>query len=432
MKFKRILCVLLAAACVSAGGVAGTMTTFAEDTTVKVGDKQSTKPTYNVVSKVDGDELITTISFTVDEDLAAGNFTLNYNTDKLDFVSAEKGGLQDTVIHLVNGKIAGTVTGNFAYLEGYQVGSTDVAVITFKLKDGSFGKDDINLTQFMFSNIDGEEISNETEIQPEYNIICDHEKTKTVVIKKATCDEEGIEDTVCAVCGEVVSSKSLPKTPHSYDEGVVTTEPTCIEKGVKTFTCANCGDTYTEEIPALGHSFDNGVVTTEPTCTEIGAKTYTCSACGDIIVEELPALGHSYDEGVITKEATCEEIGIKTFTCTKCGDAYIQELPKTEHSYDEGVVTKQATTTEKGEKTFTCKVCGKTRTEEIPALGEESKKPSEDSKKNEESSKSNNESEGKKAEAPTTGDSSSAIALAIAAMASAGAVIAMKRKKTND
>lgn len=77
---------------------------------------------------------------------------------------------------------------------------------------------------------------------------------------------------------------------HDYANWKVVKEATCEEEGLKEGACSICGTKGTEVIPAKGHSFDEGVITKEPTTKEDGIKTYTCSVCKKTKTEIIPKL----------------------------------------------------------------------------------------------------------------------------------------------
>ena len=232
-----------------------------------------------------------------------------------------------------------------------------------------------------------------------------------VIVKEATCTEEGLRTQTCANCGDVIE-EVLPKADHTWNEGEVSKQPTCTENGERTFTCTVCGDTKTEVITATGHAWSDWEVKTpatcetegqeerhctnegctevefkvipalghdlkeeivkEPTCGETGLKNVTCSRC-DYKEEnvEIPATGeHKFGEWIVTKEPSCGNAGEETRTCDVCGHTETRPIaPVEEHKWDDGIVTKEATCTEAGSRLFTCTVCGDTKTEVIPALG---------------------------------------------------------------
>ena len=238
-----------------------------------------------------------------------------------------------------------------------------------------------------------------------------HAYSDWVIVKEATCTEEGLRTQTCANCGDV-KKEVLPKVDHTWNEGEVSKQPTCTEDGIKTFTCTVCGDTKTEVITATGHAWSDWEVKTpatcetegqeerhctnegctevefkvipalghdlkeeivkEPTCGETGLKNVTCSRC-DYKEEnvEIPATGeHKFGEWIVTKEPSCGNAGEETRTCDVCYHTETRPIaPVAEHKWNEGEITKQPTCTEDGSRLFTCTVCGDTKTEVIPALG---------------------------------------------------------------
>lgn len=357
MNGKKVLSVAVAAACLmsvcSATAIPG-FATAGED------------PNYKLTDKVDGENVIVTLEFTGEDKVAAGNYTINYDTEVFELVSAVKGSSESTMT--VNKNTAGQVRGNFYYVDGYEQGGTDVVVVTLKMLNGSFTEDDITLTKFSLSNIDSQKLADETTQEAEVTVDCGHTGTHKDTTP-GTCSTSGKEDTVCDVCGTIVSTKDLGKADHVWNDGEVTQAATCTAPGQTTFTCTVCGETKTEEIPATDHHYDDGVVTTQPTCEEPGVKTYTCIAGDDTYTEAINALGHDYDDGVVTTEPTCNDKGVKTFTCSRCRNTYTEDIDALGHNWNDGEVTLPATCTDKGIKTYTCSRCGETKTEDIPALG---------------------------------------------------------------
>ena len=190
----------------------------------------------------------------------------------------------------------------------------------------------------------------------------------------ATCGEAGRVDTICANCGEVVSTREIPPTgAHVWDNGTVTTAPTETTPGVRTRTCTVCGDIREETIPATGAHDYRFTRTVAPTCTDGGYDLYTCSGCGATEQRNLTdAAGHKWDGGTVTTAPTDTAPGVRTYTCTVCGQTKEETIPATGahiHVWDGGTVTTAPTETTPGVRTYTCTVCGQTRTETIPATG---------------------------------------------------------------
>ncbi len=109
--------------------------------------------------------------------------------------------------------------------------------------------------------------------------ICDHAATKTVTIKSASCDEAGVQNTVCTACGTVIATTDVEAAGHAYKDFVIA--PTCTESGYTRHICECCSDSYTDtEVAALGHTWDEGEVKVEVSTTREGQIIYTCITCG--------------------------------------------------------------------------------------------------------------------------------------------------------
>lgn len=82
---------------------------------------------------------------------------------------------------------------------------------------------------------------------------CTHEHTKTDVVKEATCIEDGLEQTICVDCEEVLEEQKLPIDPENHDWVLESDTATCTEDGVKTYKCSHCNKTRTEDSTAHHH-----------------------------------------------------------------------------------------------------------------------------------------------------------------------------------
>ncbi len=69
----------------------------------------------------------------------------------------------------------------------------------------------------------------------------------------ATCTKTGLtQGKHCSVCGTVLTAqRTVPLTPHKWNNGTITKEATLKEAGQKTYSCQLCGTTRTETIPKL-------------------------------------------------------------------------------------------------------------------------------------------------------------------------------------
>ena len=86
---------------------------------------------------------------------------------------------------------------------------------------------------------------------------CTHEHTRTDVVKEATCIEDGLEQTICVDCEEILEEQKLPIDPENHDWVLESDTATCTEDGVKTHKCSHCNKTRTEDSTAH-HTFIAG------------------------------------------------------------------------------------------------------------------------------------------------------------------------------
>lgn len=220
---------------------------------------------------------------------------------------------------------------------------------------------------------------------------CDHEETKIVGAKKATCTSSGFSGkTVCAECDEVLDEgHTIAASSHKYDSGVITKAPSCAETGIRTFTCTVCSATRTEAIATVAHSdlyhdaYDNTHMHTclyctmneneahtptdagravAATCTEPAYTEYTCSACEGVYkvyADNATALGHDFGAWETVSAPSCTADGVTKHVCKVCEYEETITVPSSAnaHRYDTGVVTKAPTCTETGIRLYTCTLC---------------------------------------------------------------------------
>lgn len=201
-----------------------------------------------------------------------------------------------------------------------------------------------------------------------------HALTETV-ITEPTCGTAGSKEITCSRC-DFKDTKEIPATGnHAYGDWVIVKEATCTEEGLRTQTCANCGDVKKEVLPKADHTWNEGEVSKQPTCTENGERTFTCTVCGTSkteVAEDLPAIGHNWSDWEV-KDATCTEDGLKTRHCQNdgCKEVESEVIPATGHTFGEWTVTTPATCETEGQETRTCANCNETETRVIKALGHE-------------------------------------------------------------
>lgn len=182
-----------------------------------------------------------------------------------------------------------------------------------------------------------------------------------VADKPATCTETGLSGrTVCSVCNQAVNEGTvLPMLEHRVGVGAVIRAATCTTEGLMAFSCQDCGvQVSTETIPALGHAvaIDPAVAAT---CTTTGLTEGShCTACNEVLTAQqtIPALGHDWDEGEVTKAATCSATGVRTHHCTRCNVAGEQEIAidPNAHSWGAWTVVRNAAVGVEGSEQRVC------------------------------------------------------------------------------
>ena len=169
-------------------------------------------------------------------------------------------------------------------------------------------------------------------------------RTKTA----ATCTADGVKETYCTVCNNVLSTGKIDKLGHSLE---VTKNPTCGATG--TNTCKRAGCTYTASIPATGNHNPATRTKTAATCTADGVKETYCTICNNVLsIGKIDKLGHSLE---VTKNPTCGAAG--TNICKRAGCTYTASIPATGNHSPLTRITQLPTCTAKGKKETYCKLC---------------------------------------------------------------------------
>ncbi|MBR4164996.1 MAG: hypothetical protein IKR43_02010, partial [Lachnospiraceae bacterium] len=216
-----------------------------------------------------------------------------------------------------------------------------------------------------------------------------------IVLKEASCTENGLSCYVCADCGvrltQVTTKAHEPGAP--VPENVV--EPDCVHDGSREEVtyCTVCGKELSRTktvLGSLGHTGADPVIENviDPNCVEDGSEEEVvyCSVCGEEVSRTtvvLEALGHTEGEPVMENEVEpgCEEEGSaeEVVYCSVCGE----ELSRTAivlealgHTEDEPVTENEsaASCTAEGsrDEVIYCSRCGEElsrTTETTPALG---------------------------------------------------------------
>ena len=299
--------------------------------------------------------------------------TVNYNSNDSNILEINSSGV-------ITGKKAGvaiisiTASGN----ENYKSSSTEVTVTVDHVYNEVIVRDATCMEEgekTAICSVCGIKQEGSTKAIPKLNHVWNTDYT---IDKEASCTEKGEKSLHCSVCDEIKedSVQSIPETGHQNTELRNKKEATCTAEGYTgDIYCKDCGAKLQtgKAIAKKSHIWDAGKITQEATCVKTGIKTYTCTVCKTTKTEEVLATGvHKNTELRNVKEATCTEEGYTGDTyCKDCGSkiASGQKISKTEHTWNSGVITTSPTCVERGVKIYTCNICQTTRTEELPATG---------------------------------------------------------------
>ncbi len=265
-------------------------------------------------------------------------------------------------------------------------------------------------------------ISNPDDIVPVGTLAHQAGSTKTVVLKEATCTDEGQKETtvycancnvemgktyetlpakghvfsewaavetnnhesttlqrVCTICG--YSETETDDKDHVWDtEWTIDKAPTCTTDGSRSHHCKNgCGSTNEAEvIPATGHTPQEAVreAVMPATCTDAGRynDVVYCATCKAIIKSTpvtVPAEGHKFGEWEEVKTANGEVNEQRK--CEVCGYTETRGMDLENHKWNtEYTIDVEPTCTAEGSRSIHCSVCGLTKpgsSETIKAKG---------------------------------------------------------------
>ena len=148
-----------------------------------------------------------------------------------------------------------------------------------------------------------------------------HSAGERVVISAPTCEKDGAYEIRCVTCGELIEGGRVSSLGHDMRMAEARAA-TCADVGFEAHEyCARCGFADYDEIPRLPH-----VAGRSPTCT----APQECKRCGEILA---PAKGHT-EQAVVGKRATCTRKGLSDgIVCMECDEVLLKqtELPKIAH-----------------------------------------------------------------------------------------------------
>lgn len=181
-----------------------------------------------------------------------------------------------------------------------------------------------------------------------------------------SCEESGVQNGVCSVCGEVTERDA--RGPHSWGawEG---NEGTCLEPGREERTCYYCGATEYRNGSIGAHDWGNWEKTKPGTCVEAGKEERTCNLCGKKETRATAMSEHQWGNWVATKPGTCVQVGEEERTCSVCGKTETRTTGGGGHKYGEYEIVKGPKCTEPGRKEHYCEYCGRMEWGSIPETG---------------------------------------------------------------
>ena len=155
--------------------------------------------------------------------------------------------------------------------------------------------------------------------EPEHNY-------ELIVIREADCENEGLQQYVCSICGDISIEETIPPIGHEFEEVRLIKEANCMQNGEYIMICSACGK---KSDPVVIEKCDHNYIPMEllSTCSGNEAYKYQCSECGDIFVDEL---GHDFEDDFIAP--TENERGYTLRTCSRCG--FVQKDYNTDYTSD--------------------------------------------------------------------------------------------------
>ncbi len=187
-----------------------------------------------------------------------------------------------------------------------------------------------------------------------------HTPSDWQVLKKASCEIDGLKVKVCIDCEERLESETINHFGHTEGDWQVIKQPTCLNQGTKTTSCITCNETMqTVTIAATGHNEGDWQVIKQPTCLNQGTKTTSCITCNELMqTASIPATGHDESDWIITLNATCENSGSKHTICNTCKEELNKEkINPLGHDKTDWKVTLEPTCTATGLKHIECTRC---------------------------------------------------------------------------
>ena len=184
----------------------------------------------------------------------------------------------------------------------------------------------------------------------------------------ATCEEPGLVEYYCRLCGES-KEETTPPLGHSWGDWIISEYPDCTHVGFRYRVCERCNQIYQETLPIGDHTYGDWVVDWEATCVSTGSMSRSCLVCGETQTQVIPMTDHSFGYWTVDWDATCTTTGQRSRTCWVCYTTQTEVIPVTDHTWGEWKVTREATGRSQGTRQSACQICGQTRQENYDPEG---------------------------------------------------------------
>lgn len=105
-----------------------------------------------------------------------------------------------------------------------------------------------------------------------------HTLSDAITIQELTCGQDGIEEAVCSVCNETVTTTSSATGDHTVDNWDIIQNATCTQEGSQEAVCTICNVTLCEPIAKAAMKMTkSGLFSPPPHCLPPVKKPRTVS-----------------------------------------------------------------------------------------------------------------------------------------------------------
>ncbi len=192
---------------------------------------------------------------------------------------------------------------------------------------------------------------------------------KVSVVREPTCTVKGLKETKCEVCGQLIRTEEIDRTPHTMAH-VEYKGYSCTEDGnIEHWICQECGGYFTDS-EGLNATTADKVITpaahrltqekiVAPTCEEDGYAARWCRVCEQWIktADGAPARGHDMIS-VPGQAATCEDVGWNEYLmCSREGCGHTEgyeEISSLGHEWGAWTTVEEPTCVDNGLERRVC------------------------------------------------------------------------------